>query len=334
MLSPLGRPRRALNEGARSIRTALSWARRLAAGGALLAAATALSGCQMDVLDPAGPIASQEKTLIVVATVLMLIIVVPVILMTFIFAWRYRASNTKAVYLPDWEHSNQIELVVWLVPCLIIIALGAVTWTSTHRLDPYRPIESAAKPIEVDAVSLDWKWLFIYPDLKIASVNELALPVGIPVRFHLTSATVMNSFFIPRLGSQIYTMPGMETKLSLMANEPGVYDGISANYSGDGFSDMKFKAKAMTSADFDLWVQAARQSQNNLSLDAYRKLAQPSEKLPVTAYGVVDPNLYHDILNECADGAQCIDHSMKMSMLSNAIGGAAKNCNPPKSKDL
>ena len=197
---------------------------RLARGASVLALAAmalALGGCQMDVLDPAGPIAAQEKNLIIVATVLMLLIVVPVIGMIIAFTWRYRAGNTKHPYTPDWEHSNQIELVVWIVPCLIIIALGAVTWVSTHRLDPYRHIESNVKPLEVDVVSLDWKWLFIYPDQHVASVSQLAMPVGVPVRFHVTSATVMNSFFIPRLGTQIYTMPGMETKLSLMASQPG-----------------------------------------------------------------------------------------------------------------
>jgi cytochrome o ubiquinol oxidase subunit 2 len=288
----------------------------------------------MDVLDPAGPIASDEKSLIILATCLMLIVVLPVFAMIALFTWRYRASNTKATYKPDWEHSNQIELVVWIVPCLIIIALGTVTWTSTHRLDPYRHIQSTTKPIEVDVVSLDWKWLFIYPDQKVASVNVLALPVGTPVNFRLTSATVMDSFFIPRLGSQIYTMPGMETKLSLMASKPGDYDGISANYSGDGFSDMKFDAKALSPADFDKWVQTAQASPNKLTLDAYHQLEKPSEKLPAATYASVDPDLYHDILNKCANGAACMDQSMKMAALKNATGVLAANCNKPKVKGL
>ena len=286
----------------------------------------------MDVLDPAGPIASQEKSLIILATVLMLIVVIPVIVMIFAFALRYRASNTKATYTPDWEHSSRIEAVVWLVPCLIIVALGIVTWISTQKLDPYRPLDSQQKPLQVEVVSLDWKWLFIYPDLHIASVNELAIPAGVPVRFHLTSASVMNSFFIPRLGSQIYTMPGMETKLSLMASQPGQFDGISANYSGDGFSDMKFKTNAMAPADFDRWVKSVRGSQNALTLVNYRKLAQPSERDPASVYGDIDPALYHDILNKCADGSACMDQSMKMSMLHNATGAVAVACNHPKSK--
>jgi cytochrome o ubiquinol oxidase subunit 2 len=297
-------------------------------------AAPILSGCKMDVLDPAGPIASQEKTLIIVATCLMLIIVVPVLFMIAAFTLRYRAGNTKHAYTPDWEHSNQIELVVWIVPCLIIIALGAVTWVSTHRLDPYRHIESSTKPLEVEVVSLDWKWLFIYPDQHVASVNELAMPAGTPVHFHLTSATVMNSFFIPRLGTQIYTMPGMDTKLQLLASHPGAYQGISANFSGDGFSDMNFKAVSMTPADFAKWVQTAQASQNVLNLASYRQLAAPSERLPVSTYSNVEPTLYHDILNECANGAQCMDKSMKMTMLDRAAGGAPAHCNPPKSKGL
>jgi len=282
-------------------------------------------------MDPAGPIGSQEKSLILIATSLMLIVVIPVLIMTVAFAWRYRASNEKATYKPDWEHSNQIELVIWLVPCLIIIALGAVTWVSTHRLDPYNHIESKAKPIRVDVVSLDWKWLFIYPDQKVASVNALALPVGVPVEFHLTSSSVMNSFFIPRLGSQIYTMPGMDTKLSLMASQPGVYQGISANYSGDGFSDMSFKATAMSPADFAHWVQAAQAAHNSLDMATYTKLAAPSEKAPVILYSQVEPALYHEILNHCTGGANCggamsgssmkTGSAMKMSMLNSAGSG-------------
>ncbi len=302
----------------------------LAAGVAL--AAAGLGGCHMDVLNPAGPIGEQEKSLILLSTGLMLIVVVPVIAMTIAFALRYRASNTKATYLPHWEHSNRIEAVVWLVPCLIILALGIVTWTSTHELDPYKPIAAKAKPIEVDVVSLDWKWLFIYPDQKIATVNELSLPAGTPVRFHLTSATVMNSFFIPRLGTQVYTMPGMETKLSLLASQPGTFDGFSTNFSGDGFSDMNFKAKALSPAAFDQWVQSVRASQNALDLVSYRKLAQPSEREPAVVYGDVDPGLYHDILNKCADGSACMDQSMKMTMLRNAVGVAAAACDHPKSK--
>ncbi|HVJ55648.1 MAG TPA: ubiquinol oxidase subunit II [Aliidongia sp.] len=290
---------------------------------ALLAMAPLLGGCQIALLDPKGPIGVEERSIILLATGLMLVIVLPVIAMTIGFAWRYRASNTDAAYEPDWHHSNKIEAAIWLVPCLIIAVLAYVTWVSTHTLDPYRPIASTAKPIEVDVVSLDWKWLFIYPELKVASVNELALPVGTPVNFRLTSGSVMNSFFIPQLGSQIYTMAGMETKLSLLASEAGDYEGVSANYSGGGFSDMRFTAKALSESDFNGWVEKARASSQSLTESAYRELAQPSEKTPVAYFGDVEPNVYHDALNKCADGQACMDDSMKYAMAKQALGAAA-----------
>lgn len=309
-------------------------ARRARAMLGLLGMAPLLGGCQLSLLDPKGPIGVQEKSIIILATCLMLIVVVPVIAMTIGFAWRYRASNTRAAFTPDWAHSNKIELVVWLVPCLIIAVLATVTWTSTHELDPYRQIDARAKPIEVDVVSLDWKWLFIYPELKIASVNEFAFPVNVPVRFHLTSDSVMNSFFIPRLGSQIYTMAGMETKLSLMASAPGNYRGISANYSGDGFSDMTFIARAMTEGDFENWVKQVRASPQDMTLAAYRRLARPSEKVPVAYYGNIEPMVYHDVLNKCTNGAPCIDEAMKLAMANDALGGNIGLCTVPKTKVL
>jgi cytochrome o ubiquinol oxidase subunit 2 len=250
----------------------------------------------------------------------MLIVVVPVIGMTLAFAWRYRASNRNAAFTPDWAHSNAIEAVVWFVPCLIVAVLGYVTWTSTHKLDPYRQIVAAAKPIDVEVVSLDWKWLFIYPALNIASVNELAFPVDTPVRFRLTSSSVMDSFFIPELGSQIYTMPGMESKLSLLASDPGTYTGISSNFSGDGFSDMTFATRVMTRVDFDKWVSGVRSSGQDLTMEAYRQLALPSEHVHVAYYGSVEPMLYHDALNKCADGAACTDDVMKLAMAKETFG--------------
>jgi cytochrome o ubiquinol oxidase subunit II len=309
---------------------------------ALLMAAPMLGGCQIALLDPKGPIGADEKSIIILATCLMMIVVLPVIGMTIAFAWRYRASNTDAAYSPDWAHSNRIELVVWAVPCLIIAVLAAVTWISTHELDPYRPIATNAEPLDVEVVSLDWKWLFIYPEEKIASINELALPVGRPVRFRLTSDSVMNSFFIPRLGSQIYTMAGMETKLSLLASAPGRYQGISANYSGDGFSDMTFGVLAVNEGDFAHWVEKARASQQKLTPAAYRTLKQPSEKVPVAYYGDVAPTVYHDALNRCADGSSvCTDHdmndmkmgdtmktddAMKLAATNGALGGEVDLC--------
>jgi cytochrome o ubiquinol oxidase subunit 2 len=286
----------------------------------IAATAPLLGGCQFEILDPHGPIGVDERSIIILSTCLMLIVVVPVIAMTLAFAWRYRESNEEATFAPDWAHSNKIEAVIWLVPCLIVAVLGYVTWTSTHKLDPYRTIAAAAKPIQVEVVSLDWKWLFIYPDLKIASVNELAFPVGTPVNFRLTSSSVMDSFFIPELGSQIYTMPGMQTKLSLLASTPGTYEGISANYSGDGFSDMHFAARAMPRAAFDKWVANVRNGGGDLTMAAYRQLATPSERVPVAYYGDVEPMVYHDVLNECADGSTCTDDAMHLAMAKESFG--------------
>jgi cytochrome o ubiquinol oxidase subunit II len=297
----------------RKMRTAFTMA-------AIAATAPLLGGCQLEVLDPKGPIGVDERSIIFLSTRLMLIVVVPVIAMTLAFAWRYRASNEQATFTPDWAHSNKIEAVVWLVPCLIVAILGYVTWTSTHQLDPSRDIAAKAKPIDVEVVSLDWKWLFIYPDLKIASVNEVAFPANRPVRFRMTSSSVMDSFFIPELGSQIYTMPGMQTKLSLLASEPGTYAGFSANYSGDGFSDMEFAARVMTKADFDKWVATVRSAPQDLTMTAYRELAEPSERVPVTYYGDIEPTVYHDALNKCAYGSACTDDMMHLAMAKETFG--------------
>jgi cytochrome o ubiquinol oxidase subunit II len=307
--------------------------RRLASIATLLAAAPLLGGCQLALLEPEGPIGAQEKLIIILATCLMLIVVVPVIAMTLAFAWRYRASNRNAAFTPDWAHSNAIEAVIWVVPCLIVAVLGFVTWTSTRKLDPYRQIVAAAKPIDVEVVSLDWKWLFIYPDLKIASVNELAFPAGTSVRFRLTSSSVMDSFFIPELGSQIYTMPGMESKLSLLASDPGTYTGISANFSGDGFSDMTFATRVMTRADFDKWVVSVRSSGQDLTMAVYRQLALPSEHVHVSYYGNVEPMLYHDALNKCADGSACTDDTMTFAMAKETLGDVGL-CNASDSRTL
>jgi cytochrome o ubiquinol oxidase subunit 2 len=267
-----------------------------------LLAALFLSGCS-GVLDPKGQIGIQEKSLIITATVLMLLVVVPVIIMTLVFAWKYRASNTQAVYTPNWSHSTKIEVVVWTIPVIIVAILAVITLRSTYALDPYKPLDHAARPIEIEAVSLDWKWLFIYPELGIATVNEIHFPKDVPVNFRITSDTVMNAFFIPQLGSQVYSMAGMQTKLHLIANEAGTFDGLSSNYSGEGFSDMKFTATASSQADFDNWVKQVRQSPNKLNLDDYKKLALPSEKQPAQYFSTVDPELFHAILNKYMTGS-------------------------------
>ena len=257
-----------------------------------------LGGCNMVLFDPKGQIGVDEKSLIITCTLLMLLVVVPVIVMTLAFAWKYRASNTKATYMPDWAHSTRIEVVVWLVPCIIIAILGWLTWESTHKLDPYRPLDSDVKPITIQAVSLDWKWLFIYPEQGIATVNEIAFPKDTPVNFQITSDTVMNSFFIPQLGSQIYSMTGMLTKLHLIANEEGVFDGISANYSGGGFSGMRFKAIATSEQGFQDWVAKVKTAQAGLTEEGFPELAKPSENVPATYFSSVTPDLFQHILTK------------------------------------
>ncbi|RZL91789.1 MAG: ubiquinol oxidase subunit II [Variovorax sp.] len=299
-------------------------------GPALLALAALLAGCNMVVLNPSGDIAAQQGRLVVISTLLMLLIIVPVIALTFFFAWKYRESNTEATYKPDWDHSTQLELVIWAAPLLIIIALGALTWISTHTLDPYRPLDridakrpvpDGAKPLVVEVVALDWKWLFLYPEQGIATVNEVAAPVDRPIQFRITSTSVMNAFYVPALAGMIYAMPGMETKLHAVINKAGVYDGLSANYSGAGFSGMRFKFHGMPNADFDRWVQAVKTEGQALSRDGYLQLERPSEREPVRRYATVAPGLYDAIVNRCVEpGKMCMKHMMAID----AGGGAGR----------
>jgi len=256
----------------------------------------------MELFDPKGSVGMAEKELILNATYAMLIVVVPVILLTLIFAWRYRQSNTSAEYLPKWAHSTKIEILMWLVPSLIIIYLGIMTWKSTHALDPYKPLVSVVKPITVEVVALDWKWLFIYPEYGIATVNQIEFPVGTPLNFKITSDSVMNSFFIPQLGGQIYAMAGMQTKLHLIADEAGDYAGISANFSGQGFSDMKFRAIATTPEEFEAWVAKVRASPSQLNNANYAAIAAPTEKHPVQYFSKVDANLFNSIVAKYNNG--------------------------------
>src|SRR5215471_17966120 len=243
----------------------------------VLCAAALVSSCrQAGVLDPQGPIAAQELLLLINSTAIMLVVVVPVILATLGFAWWYRASNPRAFRSTDEGYEGRTEFVTWSIPVLIVILLGGVIWISSHQLDPRAPLPGKADPLRVEVVALDWKWLFIYPDQGIAAVNQLVMPVGPPVQFRLTSATVMNSFFIPQLGSQIYTMGGMTTHLNLMADKPGEFPGFSAMFSGDGFSDMRFTAKAVPAGDFDAWVAQVHGAGSALDDAGYAELAKPS----------------------------------------------------------
>lgn len=275
-----------------------------------------LGGCNMVVMNPSGDVAAQQRDLILIATGLMLVVIIPVMVMTVLFAFRYRASNTEAPYDPEWDHSTQIELAVWAVPLLIIIALGAFTWAGTHLLDPYRPlgridhqtpIAEEHEPLEVQVVALDWKWLFILPEYGVASVNELAAPVDRPITFKLTSTSVMNAFYIPAMAGMIYTMPGMETTLHGVINKPGEYEGFSANYSGAGFSKMRFAFHGTDEAGFDAWIEKARSSEAVLDRETYLALERPSEGNPVQLYSQADADLFPLIVNMCVQpGTMCM----------------------------
>ncbi|MBC9032651.1 ubiquinol oxidase subunit II [Sphingomonas sp. JC676] len=258
---------------------------------------TMLAGCSEGVLSPQGPVATAEQQILFNSLGIMLAIVIPTIIATLGVAFWYRASNRRARYLPDFEYSGRLELLVWAIPAMTVLLVGGVAWVGSHELDPRKPIDSAIKPIRVQVVSLDWKWLFIYPDQGIASVNQLTVPVGTPVSFELTSSTVMNSFFVPQLGSQIYTMTGMVTRLHLQADRAGRYRGLSAQYSGDGFSDMRFAVDAVPAAAFAQWVQAARGTGPVLDVHTYADLAKPSEAVAPFTYRGVTPGLFNNILS-------------------------------------
>ncbi len=272
----------------------------------------ATAAWQQGVLDPHGPIAAAERTILLNATVIMLAVIVPVIVLTLAFAWWFRAGNKWARRLPDWEYSGPIEVTVWAIPMLVILFLGGIAWVGSHDLDPRQPIEAptAAAPIDVQVVSLDWKWLFIYPDLGVASVNRLVVPAGAPLRLHLTSASVMNSFFVPQLGTQIYTMGGMTTQLNLQADRPGTYPGLSAQFSGDGFSDMRFDTVAVPPAEFAQWLASTRAGTQSLDAAAYARLAKPGTLPAPVSYAQVAPQLFEAIVQSTmsAPAAMAMTH--------------------------
>ena len=269
---------------------------------ALALSATALGGCAKGVLDPQGPIASAERLLLINSTAIMLVVVIPVIVATLAFAWWYRSSNTRATRDTDESYEGRVELVIWSIPALTVILLGGVIWIGSHQLDPRAPIPGKSDPLHVDVVALDWKWLFIYPDQGVAAVNQLVIPAGTPIAFRLTSATVMNSFFVPQLGSQIYTMGGMTTHLNLLADQPGEFPGFSANYSGDGFSWMRFVVKSVPTADFNTWLAQVRGAGSPLDAAAYAELAKPSKDVPPTTYRSVEPKFFERIIDQTVAG--------------------------------
>jgi cytochrome o ubiquinol oxidase subunit II len=262
----------------------------------LLIGAATLGGCSEGVLDPKGPVAAAERLIMLNATGIMLAIVIPTILATLGTAFWFRASNLRAHYMPEFSYSGRLEMLVWAIPIMTIILVGGVAWLSSYDLDPPKPLASAVKPVRVQVVSLDWKWLFIYPDEGIASVNHLTVPVGTPISFELTSSGVMNSFFIPQLGGQIYTMAGMTTRLNLLADHAGTYRGMSANYSGAGFSDMYFNVDAVPAERFAQWVAATRTAGPVLDAQTYVDLTKPSQAVAPFTYRAVAPGLFGGIL--------------------------------------
>lgn len=281
----------------------------------------------MVVLNPAGHVAAQQRDLLVATTVLMLLIVVPVLIAVGWVAWRYRESNQNVSYAPEWQHSTLLELLMWSIPLVIIIAIGALTWIGTHTLDPYHPLTgahhsvplSADKPVlHIEVVSLNWKWLFIYPDYGIATVNELAAPVDVPIKFKLTSQDMMNSFYIPALAGQIYAMAGMQTQLHGLMNKPGTYKGFSANYSGKGFTHMDFEFIAERKPDFEKWIARVKAGGGNLTRTRYQALTKPSIDDPVQYFANYAPKLYSAILNRCVDPQKmCMNKMMRID----AAGG-------------
>jgi cytochrome o ubiquinol oxidase subunit II len=254
---------------------------------ALLLGCVILASCREGVLDPHGPVGQAERIILFDATAIMLAVVIPVIILTLAFAWWFRSGNKRATYRPNWEYAGRIELIVWAIPALVVLFLAGIAWIGSHDLDPPKPLESRTPPLEVEVVSLDWRWLFIYPSERIATVNYLVVPTGVPVHFRLTSTSVMNSFFIPQLGSQIYTMAGMTTQLNLQADQPGSYPGISAQFSGPGFSDMQFTLRATSAEEFTSWVAQARAQNRVLDGVTFAELARPTRTAGELTYGSV-----------------------------------------------
>lgn len=241
-------------------------------------------------------IGEKESDLIITSSLLMLIVVVPVLILTWIFAWRYRESNVKATHAPDWEHNYIAEYCWWGVPAIIIAILAVITWKSSHELNPFNPLESDKKPLTIQVVALQWKWLFIYPEQGIATINYVEFPEQTPINFEITADAPMNSFWIPQLGGQIYAMPAMRSELHLIANEPGSYRGVSANISGTGFAGMVFTAKATSDQEFETWVQAMKNSPKKLNFDEYERLVIPSQNNPVDSYVLMDHDLFDEVI--------------------------------------
>jgi cytochrome o ubiquinol oxidase subunit 2 len=260
----------------------------------ILAVLASLGGCGETVLSPIGPIGAAERTILLDSVAIMLAIVAPTLLAILVFAWWFRAGNRRAQYWPRWAYSGELELLVWSVPALVVLFLGGIGWIGSHDLDPAKPLQD--RPLQIEVVSLDWKWLFIYPGQQVASINRMVVPAGVPLHLRVTSATVMNVFFVPRLGSEIYSMSGMATQLNLQADRPGTYPGLSANFSGDGFPDMRFNFEALPAGQFDQWIAASKRTGDVLDDAAYRGLLRQSAGIQPYTYRSVEPGLFDRIV--------------------------------------
>src|ERR1700734_3371530 len=261
----------------------------------ILGGATLMASCNEGVLDPHGPVGKAERVILYDSTAIMLAVVIPVIVLTLVFAWWFRAKNEQARYRPDWEYSGRIEMIIWSIPALIVLFLGGIAWTGSHDLDPPVPLQSSTAPLDIEVISLDWRWLFIYPHEGIASLNRLVVPAGVPLRFRLTSTTVMNSFFVPQLGSQIYTMPNMVTRLNLQADQTGTFEGLSAQFSGDGFSDMRFDVVSTEPEAFNDWVRTTKAQGGVLDPGTFAELVKPAPVEGAHTYAQVSEGLFDRI---------------------------------------
>ena len=275
----------------RPSRESSKWLRAGSIAGAVLL----LMSCSEGVLDPRGPVGKAERVILYDATVIMLAVVIPVILLTLLFVWWFRAKNRHARYRPDWEYSGRIEMIIWSIPALIVLFLGGIAWTGSHDLDPPAPLADSTPPLDIEVISLDWRWLFIYPHEGIASLNRLVVPAGVPLRFRITSTTVMNSFFVPQLGSQIYAMPNMVTRLNLKADEPGTFEGLSAQFSGDGFSDMRFNLVSTEAGAFKDWVNTTKSQGGVLDSSTFADLVKPAKADGAQTYSQVSEGLFDKI---------------------------------------
>ena len=261
----------------------------------MMSAALLTASCSEGVLGPHGPVGKAERVILYDATAIMLAVIIPVIVLTLVFAWWFRARNERARYRPDWQYSGRIEMIIWSIPALVILFLGGIAWTGSHDLDPPAPLAESAAPLDIEVVSLDWRWLFIYPHEGIASLNRLVVPAGVPLRFRLTSTTVMNSFFVPQLGTQIYTMPNMVTRLNLQADQPGTYEGLSAQFSGDGFSDMRFDVVSTEAEAFKDWVNTTKAQGGVLDASTFEELDKPAKADGAQTYARVSEGLFDKI---------------------------------------